>query len=96
MPTQLGTHELVLNIVKQEEYVVSLDPIDESDKFDIIVSKWKNISTIVMNIRCVEHCQNNLTTCKDPNGVPFWVYLITFVTIKTRKVLMTIIEFFYP
>jgi hypothetical protein len=38
----LGAHEIIiLNIVKQEEYVASLDPIDESDKFDIIVSKWK-------------------------------------------------------
>lgn len=64
MPTQLGAHEnVILNIVKQEEYVASLDPIDESDKFDIIVNKWKNISTIVMNIRCVEHHQNNLVAC---------------------------------
>jgi hypothetical protein len=71
LPTQLGAHGIVtLNIVKQEEYVASLDHIDGSDKFDIIVSKWKNISTIVMNKRCVEHHQNNLTTCKDLNGVP--------------------------
>ncbi len=51
MPTQLGAHEIIiLNSVKQKEYVASSDPIDESDKFDIIVSKWKNISTIMMNI----------------------------------------------
>jgi hypothetical protein len=61
----LGAHEIViLNIVKQEEYVVNLDPIDESDKFDIIVSKWKNISTIVMNLRRVEHAKTILQHVK--------------------------------
>ncbi len=72
--------------------MASLDPIDESDKFDIIVSKWKNISPIVMNLRCVEHRQNNLATCKELNGVPFLVYLVTFVTIITRKVPMTLLN----
>jgi hypothetical protein len=52
---------------KWDEHIGTLNKVDPWDQFQTIVTKWKKVFVIVMNVSYSQHVDNS-PTCKDKWG----------------------------